>query len=656
MTNDYVFALDIGTRTVVGLLCRVTETDNLVVEHYCVERHPQRAMLDGQIHEVGQVSAVLARVKENLEEKVGVVLERAAIAAAGRALSTLRTSARIDLSSTREITAADLHSLEIQVLAKAREEMAKEQASLYCVGYSPVAYTLNDMKIANPLGQRGSSIGVDIIATFLPQVVVDSLFSALGKAGLAVDSLTLEPIAAMAVAVPPHLRLLNLALVDIGAGTSDIAISREGTVISYGMVDMAGDEITESIAQHYLLDFNTAEEVKLKLDRNDNIEFADVLGNKYSEPRDALLSVVEPVVERLATALAAAIKDNNGGVAPAAVFCAGGGSLTPMLREYLALHLDLPLERVGIRRRENLEGVRFESDDLAGPDVVTPLGIAMTALRPTGGHFIKVWVNGQGVTLVNVQRATVAQALIHSGMDIEAVAGVQTGKMEFILNGVERQFTGAAGRAGAVWVNDVAATLDVEVNTGDRIEVVPGEKGSMPRVTLGQLAAEIEPLRVTVNDNCLELPLVQIVNGLPASQETEVNPGDRIEIRPPANVGELATMMDLDLSRLEVMVDDAPAALTTLIGPDSIIIMRTSSASGGEADAGGIPITVNGRALTLPSDRVMLMYALAEAQINYTQARGSLRITVNGSEADFTTMLASGDRVEVFWEHEGQGE
>ena len=203
MDNQYIFALDIGTRSVVGLLCRGTESGGVRVEHSCVLAHPRRAMLDGQIHDVSQVSAIIAQVRENLEEKAGCALDRAAIAAAGRALTTIRTEAELELPATREITDQDLHSLEILVLAKAREEMAREQDSLYCVGYSPVAYFLNGMKIVNPLGQRGSRIGVEIIATFLPQVVIDGLFSALSKAGLAVDSLTLEPIAAMAVAVPP---------------------------------------------------------------------------------------------------------------------------------------------------------------------------------------------------------------------------------------------------------------------------------------------------------------------------------------------------------------------------------------------------------------------------------------------------------------------
>lgn len=652
MNNQYIFAIDIGTRSVVGLLCRFTDSGEVRVEHTCVFSHPRRAMLDGQIHDVGQVSAVIAQVKEALEEKAGCVLDRAAIAAAGRALTTLRTEAELELSASREITDEDLHSLEVLVLTKAREEMAREQDSLYCVGYSPVSYSLNGMKIANPLGQRGSRIGVEIIATFLPQVVVDGLFSALGKAGLAVDSLTLEPIAAMAVAVPPHLRSLNLALVDIGAGTSDIAVSRQGTVIGYGMVDMAGDEITEAIAQHYLLDFNTAEAVKLALNQQDQVEFVDVLGNEYREDREKILAVIEPVVEKLARALAQAVKANNGGESPAALFCAGGGSLTPLLKDYLALHLDLPEERIGIRTHAHLEGVSFGSEELLGPVAVTPLGIALTALKPRGEQFVRVWVNGQGVTLFNVQKTTVAQALIHCGMDLDEVLGAGAGIIEFNLNGQVRTVMGQLGRAGTIRVNDVAATLDTELVSGDRVEVQPGVSPELPKISLGEIAGEFEPIAVQINDNIIHLPLVQKINGLPATGDTLIQPGDSIEIRPPATVGELAAMMDLDLAQLEVLVDGAAADPSTPFGPESIIKLSTAPERISSQSDRLIAVTVNGQPCVLPPDKATLFYALDQAGIDHQDARGNLQITLNGVVADYTSTLKSGDRIEVFWARE----
>ena len=86
-----------------------------------------------------------------------------------------------------------------------------------------------------------------MLATFLPEEVVDSLYAAVEQAGLYVTNLTLEPIAAMTVAIPEQYRLLNIGLIDFGAGTFDICIIIDGCVIAYGMIPAAGDELTEAL-------------------------------------------------------------------------------------------------------------------------------------------------------------------------------------------------------------------------------------------------------------------------------------------------------------------------------------------------------------------------------------------------------------------------
>lgn len=645
MNQEYILALDIGTRTVVGLLCRLTEKGEVLVEHSQVEWHPQRAMLDGQIHDVAQVSAVLARVKEVLEEKGAVPLQGAAIAAAGRALTTIRVKEKIDLALPREIEPEDVEQLEIKALTKAREEMAQKSPSLYCVGLSPVAYCLDDAVIANPVGQRGNSIGIEIIATFLPRMVVDSLLAAVTKAGLQVDSLTLEPIAAMAVAVPPPLRLLNIALVDIGAGTSDIAVSREGTIVAYGMVDMAGDEVTEAIAQEYLLDFNSAERVKLRLGSEEAVGFTDVLGNTCLLDRDEILAVIKPVVDKLAAALAAEIRRCNGGSSPAALFCAGGGSLTPFLREDLARHLGLPLERVGIRTGEQLEGVRFLGRGLQGPEIITPLGIALMAARPRQEFFLRLVINGQEVTLFNLQKATVAQALLHSGL---GPAEDFTSSGEFELNGRPRTIARGSGWAARILVNDAPAPLDTPLASGDRVTVLPGEREEAPPppLLLSELAESLDLPSFVINGGAVEFPLLYKINGLSRSPDTPVEPGDKVEIRPPKDLSELALLMDLDLCQVAVTVDGNRA------GPDTVLASGASITIGPlpPAVGGEILVSVNGASLALPPERSILAYALAKADIQQVGTEGGdLVVTVNGVPGEYTAPLKSGDRIQVYW-------
>ena len=114
-----------------------------------------------------------------------------------------------------------------------------------------------------------------------------------------VAGLTLEPIAAINVAIPEKLRLLNLVMVDIGAGTSDIAVCRDGKVVGYTMATLAGDEITESIMKKCLVDFDTAEMIKIQLGDKKEVVFTDILGFEHRVPTEQLLETLEDAVSRL---------------------------------------------------------------------------------------------------------------------------------------------------------------------------------------------------------------------------------------------------------------------------------------------------------------------------------------------------------------------
>lgn len=121
-------------------------------------------------------------------------------------------------------------------------------------------YYLNGELFGSLEGHKAEAIAEDIIVTFLPEDVVDGLYSAVERAGLEVANLTLEPIAAINVAIPENFRMLNIALVDVGAGTSDLCVTKDGSIVAYGMIPYAGDELTEVLVQAFLVDFATAED------------------------------------------------------------------------------------------------------------------------------------------------------------------------------------------------------------------------------------------------------------------------------------------------------------------------------------------------------------------------------------------------------------
>ncbi len=149
------------------------------------------------------------------------------------------------------------------------------------------------------------------------------------------EAMTLEPIAAINVLIPSSMRRLNVALVDIGAGTSDIAITDNGTIVAYGMVPIAGDEITEALSDYYLLDFPVAENAKRQMHTESTILIKDILGFDQEFPREEVVEAIKPAIVNLAESIGKEILRLNNQRPPKAVMLVGGGSLTPSITNEL---------------------------------------------------------------------------------------------------------------------------------------------------------------------------------------------------------------------------------------------------------------------------------------------------------------------------------
>ena len=326
-----VYGLDIGTRSVVGTVGYMTDNQFNVIAQ-AVEKHQTRAMLDGQIHDIAKVAQTIKDVTEELEGKLGSKLKRVCIAAAGRVLKTATAHADIELDELRTVNEEDIYTLNSAAIEEAYKKFLSEnniEMKFYCVGSSIVRYYLNDFPITNLENHKASKIGVDIIATFLPDEVVDGLYASVDIAGLEVASLTLEPIAAIGLAIPEKFRLLNIALVDVGAGTSDISITKDGSIVAFGMLPTAGDSLTETIANHCMVDFNTAEKIKKQSTTKAKISYKDIMGTKLTISKDEINKIVAADVDNMASLVADKIIELNGGKPVGAVFVVGGGGIFP---------------------------------------------------------------------------------------------------------------------------------------------------------------------------------------------------------------------------------------------------------------------------------------------------------------------------------------
>ena len=565
-----VFGLDIGTRNVVGTVGYQTDDKEFVVAAQYVREHETRAMLDGQIHDIGRVAKTIKEVKDELEKQTGQPLEEVCIAAAGRVLKTVTTHVEYEYAQESVVTGEDIHTLNLLGIEKAQEalkEVNDTSYKFYCVGYSTVKFFLNDEVFINLEGHKANKIGEDIIVTFLPEDVVDGLYAAVGQAGLSVANMTLEPIAAINVAIPENYRMLNIALVDVGAGTSDISITRDGSIIAYGMIPHAGDELTEVIVQHFLVDFNMAESIKLQSTTSEKVTYKDIMSIEHTIPAEDVWEVVAPVVENIAQEVSAKIRELNGDKTVSACFVVGGGGKIHGFTQKLAEGLDLPQERVALRGEEVLGEVIFEQEDIKkDPLLVTPIGICLNYYDQRN-NFIMVRFNGERIKLYDNNRLTIVDAALQAGFPNDELFPKRGTPINFTVNGVARLVRGEAGEGAVVTMNGKPASINTPLEPNSEIVIEPSTAGEAAVYKISQLDEyNHSVITFVINGRRVSCPRFVQVNGRLEPEDYSIKENDVIETRNYYTVRQIAQFMDLVIDTDQmIFVNNEEADLDTLV-------------------------------------------------------------------------------------------
>lgn len=562
--GQLVFGLDIGTRSIVGTVGYLGGGKFHVLAQHSRE-HETRSMLDGQIHDIGKVGQTINQVKEQLEMDLNRKLTEVCIAAAGRVLRTVTTHAEQNFDEEHEVTEEDVYSLSTLGVEQAYEEFQKNnetEMKFYCVGYTPMRYYMNGYQIGNLEGHKVKNMAVDLIATFLPDDVVDGLYKAVDIAGLHVANLTLEPIAAIQLAIPEKFRMLNMALVDVGAGTSDISITKDGTITAYGMIPVAGDSLTDIIVQHCLVDFETAERIKRQAGERETVEYQDIMGLTQSITAKEVEAILASHVKEMAKQVADCIRELNGEKSVSAVFVVGGGGIIPGYTEALSEELDIVKERVAIRGQEVMQTIEFENvNPRRDSMMVTPIGICLSYYVQSN-NFIFVDFNGKHVKLYDNGRLSVADAAVQSDFSNEDLFPKRGHALTYSVNGKSRIVRGVEGEAAVIHVNGEPADIYSQVHNGDRVEVTPSTAGEPASMELGRLPELGEQLHVVVNGTKISLPKTASVNGQRENEFYLIKDGDDIKVQNSYTVREIAEFMDVPLGG-RILVNDTPAKQNT---------------------------------------------------------------------------------------------
>ena len=698
--EDLVFGLDIGTRSIVGVV-GFQDRKGFHVVAMAQQEHETRAMLDGQIHDIYKVGDTIRKVKNDLERQLDRQLSDVCIAAAGRVLRTVNATAEYAFEEETRVTQEHIYSLNLLAVEKAHMQINRESDKIrfYCVGNTPVNYRLNGFDITNLEGHKADKISVELIATFLPEEVVDGLYEAVGYAGLKVASLTLEPIAAMNIAIPEQYRLLNIGLIDVGAGTSDICLTKDGSIIAYGMIPFAGDEITEIIAKTYLVDFNTADKIK-KL-ASDNAEgtvtFADII------------KTANQVVDTMAKDTADKIIELNGGKPVSAVFVVGGGGKIAGYTQKVAEYLGIQKERVAVRGPEVLTTVEFMVDNFKKDSLyVTPVGIC-TNYYTQKNNFIFVNVNNERVKLYDNDKLTIVDAVMQVGFPNEKLFPRRGKELNFTVNGKMRLVRGQAGEGAVVQLNGRQTNLNARIEQNDIITVQESGVGEPAHMTIEQLEEFQATIEFIVNGKRVPCPKFAYVNGELKSGFYDIQDGDQIQMENFYTVAQLFEFMDYDITGYDVYVNNELAdkdtkvyenfsvktsAITEHAGyeeiseendgydteeqtediadtagnsqadDDTSLSGENAGTQTGSADTAAqevqgmssqavrnITILINGQPVRLTGKKDYILVDLFQYyEFDLSKPKGNIVLKLNGQEGIYTAPLHDGDVVDLYWE------
>lgn len=673
--GSLVFGLDIGTRSIVGTVGYMTGERFHVVDQE-IREHETRAMLDGQIHDIRKVGNTISAVKEGLEERLGRPLKDACIAAAGRVLRTVTVHAEQNFEKEKEVGEEDIYALTSLGVENAYKDFNSSMDNgdgtikFYCVGYSVIRYFLNGYPMGNLEGHKAREIGCDLIATFLPDDVVDGLYKAVEFAGLEVANLTLEPIAAIQVAIPEMYRMLNIALVDVGAGTSDISITRDGSIIAYGMIPVAGDALTEIIAQNCLVDFNTAECIKRQSGEMEQVEYQDIMGLPQVITRQQVAELVKPVVDRMTGEVADKIRELNGDKSVSAVFVVGGGGVIAGYTQSLAQQLGIQKERVAVRGQEVMQQIEFLKEDARKDSLmVTPIGICLSFYEQSNS-FIFVHFNKQRIKIYDNNHLAVVDAAVQAEFPNDGLFPKRGKELNFTVNGQYRIQRGEPGEAAMIFVNGYEADIHTGIHANDVIEVRESTAGEAASLEIDQLPEYLSTLRVKINGTMVELPRFVQVNGSLQSGYYKIQDGDVIEILNYYTVEQIAAFVDFNMKEsTQCYVNNRLADGQTQVYENFTVEWKKESipeetapaeeeavplpeeAVRSETETQTITVFANGVPAVLSGKKSYVFVDIFDAiDFDLSKPQGTGIVTkLNDRDAQYMEELHQGDKIEIYW-------
>lgn len=382
MSKDCLVGLDIGTTKVAAIVGEIER--NGEVRIVGMGESPSRGIRKGVVIDIDEAAESIAAAVQAATSATGYDIHSVVVGVTGEHIASLNSRAAVAVPPTaREITADDvdraIEQTRVIVLPPDRE----------IINAVPRSYTVDGQKgVRYPVGMAGARLEVETHIVTGAVALLQNVARAVHKAGLSIEATVLEPIASAEALLTGGQRDLGVCLVDIGGGTSDVAIFQEGDVVYSSVIGIGGGNVTRDISIGLRMPIDEAERVKLRYgsvagegartsgDYFENASLVDDIAGRTA--RVDLDQIIGARMEELFEHVRREVdKSGYHSLLPAGIILTGGGAQLAGAVELCRRATDLPT-RLGTTPDSLKLEPRYQS-----PVYATGIGLVLYAARYT---------------------------------------------------------------------------------------------------------------------------------------------------------------------------------------------------------------------------------------------------------------------------------
>ncbi|MFQ5840526.1 MAG: cell division protein FtsA [Candidatus Methylomirabilales bacterium] len=370
-----IVGLDIGTTKICAIIAELTDDGR--VDIIGIGTSPSKGLRKGVVVNIDVTVDSIKRALEEAELMAGTDIHSVFIGIAGGHIKGFNSRGVIAVSGkNKEITAKDIDRV---IDAAKAVALPVDREVIHVL---PQEFILDDQGgITEPLGMTGVRLEAEVHIVTGAVTSAQNLIKCANRAGLEVQDIVLQPLASSLATLTPDEKELGVVLVDIGGGTSDIAVFVDGSIWHTAVLSVGGDHVTNDIAIGLRTPTHEAEEIKKKhgcalstlVEGEASIEVTGVGGRRPRfSTRKALCEIIQPRLEEIFSLVDREVRRAGfGGQASAGLVVTGGSSILEGIPELAEQILDLPA------RRSIPTGVGGLVDVVSSPIYATGVGLVL---------------------------------------------------------------------------------------------------------------------------------------------------------------------------------------------------------------------------------------------------------------------------------------